>query len=369
MLSQITTALALCTALSTLPPERQQQALQAQVAAEPVPVSIYVMGGTLPEPIAAATGLADPNSRRKLTADTPLRIASNTKTFVAATVLRLHERGRLDLDAAIGSLLDPELVKLLSDDGFKPDVITVRHLLSHSAGLYDHGGDPRYIEAVLNEPGRAWTRKDLVRLSMQYADPQAAPGVEFRYSDTGYILLGDIVERVTGRTLAAAVRELLHFDALGLTSTWWEVFEQPRAGIEPRARQFIDDVDATDVHASFDLYGGGGLVMSSRDLAKFMAALFDGRVFDREETLRTMLKPGTHKGAENYRLGMLVKQVDGREIYFHSGFWGTVVYHDPASKITVAAMTTHRKAFRTSVIPLVEATLGLIPPGPDCKGS
>lgn len=360
------TALALCAALSTLPPARQQQALEAQVMAQPVPVSIYVMGGTLPRPVAAASGFADPDSGRKLTTDTPLRIASNTKTFVAATVLRLHERGRLDLDAAIAPLLDPELVKLLRDDGYKPDVITVRQLLSHSAGLYDHGGDPRYIETVLKDPRHVWSRKELVKLSMHYADPQAAPGVEFRYSDTGYILLGDIIERVTGQSVSAAVRELLRFDALGLTSTWWEVFEQPPPGVAPRARQFIDDVDATDVHASFDLYGGGGLVMSSRDLARFMAALFEGRVFEHEETLHTMLKQGAHKDAQNYRLGMLVKQIDGREIYFHSGFWGTVVYYDPATKLTVAAMTTRRKAYRTNVVPLVETVLGLTAPGSGC---
>lgn len=354
--------LALCASLGTQPADRHQQALQKLVADQSVPVSLYATGAGLPRPVAAATGMADPNSGRKLTPDTPLRIASNTKTFVAATVLRLHEQGRIDLDAPIGPLLDPALVRLISNDGYEPDIITVRQLLSHSAGFYDHGADPRYIATALKEPSHVWTRKEQVQLSTTYGDPLSTPGTEFKYSDTGYILIGDIVERLTGKPLASAVRQSLRFDELGLKSTWWEVAEPAPAGAEARAHQFIDDVDATNVHASFDLFGGGGLVMSPRDLATFTAALFEGRVFERKETLQTMLQRGPHRGAEQYRLGMIVKQVNGREVYFHSGFWGTVVYYDPASKIAVAGMTTRRSAFKSSVIPAVESALGICGP-------
>nr|WP_298721182.1 serine hydrolase domain-containing protein [uncultured Steroidobacter sp.] len=366
MIIKLVSMLALCTSLGTLPPDRQEPTLQSLVAEQPVPVAIYVTGAGMPRPAAAATGLADPSSGRPLTVDTPLRIASNTKTFVAATVLRLHEQNRIDLDAAIGPLLDSTLTGLLKADGFDPNAMTVRQLLSHSAGLYDHGGDPRFIAAVLSDPNHVWTPRELVQLSMTYADPQAAPGVEFRYSDTGYILLGNIIERLTGQPLATVVRQSLRFDALGLTSTWWEITERQPAGAQPRARQFFDERDATDVHASFDLFGGGGLLMSARDLATFMAALFEGRVFDRKETLQIMLQQGSHRGAEGYRLGMIVKHVAGREVYFHSGFWGTVVYYDPASQTAVAGVTTRRSAFRSNVTPLVEAVLGLQPLSADC---
>src|SRR5690606_21877984 len=154
-----------------------------------------------------------------------------------------------------------------------------RHLLSHSGGLYDHGSDPRFEAAMRSDPSHKWTRSSLIGLLTEYADPQTAPGTEFRYSDDGYILLGDIVERVTGKNLAAAVREQCELDRLGLRSTYWEVFEQPRTDALPRARQFLGDTDVTGVDASFDLYGGGGIVMSPRDLAHFFEALFEGRVF------------------------------------------------------------------------------------------
>jgi D-alanyl-D-alanine carboxypeptidase len=322
----------------------QAATLDATVAAQSHPTAMFITGAGVSEPHGAAAGDAGPG--QTLTADTPLRIASNTKTFVAASVLRLWEQGRIDLDAPIGPLLTPALDALLRDDGYATDRITVRQLLSHSAGLYDHGGDPRFIQAVLADRSHVWTREELVRLSMTYADPQSAPGTEFRYSDTGYILLGDIVERITGQSIGRSVRELIGFDRLGLHSTWWEVMEPAPAGVLRRAHQSLGDVDATDVHASMDLYGGGGLLMSTRDLATAFAAIFDGRVFERPETLREMLWQGPHRGAEGYRLGVFVKQVGGRELYWHSGFWGTHVYYAPDSRVAVAGMTTNQDAYR-----------------------
>lgn len=338
-------------------------ALQQSLASEKRPMTVFVTGEGVAEPWGAAAGLADPESGRALTVDTPLRIASNTKTFTAATLLRLWEQGRIDLDAPIGPLLTPALEALLRADGYATDRITVRQLMSHSGGLYDHGGDPRFIKSVLAAPGHQWTREEQVRLSMGYADPQSAPGTEFRYSDTGYILLGDIVERITGKPLAAAVREQLRLDKLGLRSTWWEVAEAAPRGVAERADQALGETDATGVHASMDLYGGGGLVMSARDLATFAAALFEGRIFDRPETLKEMLWQGPHKGADQYRLGIFVKKAGGHDYYWHSGFWGTVVYYDPAKRVAVAGMTTNQDGFKP-LLGIVERTIGAAPPAP-----
>lgn len=341
-------------------PSGQAIALEQRLAAEPNAMAMYVTGAGVATPYSAARGMADAARNRPLTVDTPLRIASNTKTFVAVTVLRLWEQGRIDLDAPIGPLLTPALDALLRGDGYATDRITVRHLLSHSSGLYDHGSDPRYIQAVLADPGHVWTREELVRLCTSYADPQSPPGTAFRYSDTGYILLGDIVERITGQSLAQAVREQVGFERLGLRSTWWEIAEPTPAGTLPRARQWLGTTDATDVHPSMDLYGGGGLLMTTRDLATFFAALFEGRVFDRPETLREMLWRGPHRGADIYRLGIFVKRIGDREVYWHSGFWGTHAYYAPDTRVAVAGMTTNQESYRR-LIQLVEDTVTAAP--------
>ncbi|HEY0116792.1 MAG TPA: serine hydrolase domain-containing protein [Allosphingosinicella sp.] len=347
--------------MSILPAAAKQPQLQARVAGESWPVAVYVTGPG--EPYGAAAGLADPAAGRPLTVDTPLRIASNTKTFVAATVLRLWEQRRIDLDAPIAPLLTPALDAILRADGYATDRITVRHLLSHSGGLYDHGGDPRYIEAVLADPSHVWTREELVRLATTYADPPSAPGTEFRYSDTGYILLGDIIERITGKNLAAAVREQLRLDRLGLAATWWERFEAAPAGAM-RARQFLGARDATDIDPSMDLYGGGGLLMSARDLATFFAALFEGRVFDRPETLREMLWHGPHRGARMYRLGIFVRQIGDREVYWHTGFWGTAAAYSPATRIAAAAVSTNQDAYPRLQALVQQVAAGQAPAAP-----
>lgn len=329
--------------------------LQKSVDDAARPTAIFVTGRGVPTAYGAASGEADVGIA--LTVDTPLRLASNTKTFVAATALRLWETGRLDLDAPIGGLLSVPLARLLEADGYDTRRITVRQLLTHSAGLYDHAGDPRFIQTSVAQPDRRWTREDLVRLATEYGDPRSAPGTEFRYSDTGYILLGDIIERVTGRDIAAAVRAELGFDRLGLTSTWWEVMETPPSGAAPRARQWLGEVDATDIHASMDLYGGGGLVMSVRDLATFAAALFEGRVFERADTLKEMFWKGPHQGADQYRMGVFVKRVGDQDFYWHSGFWGTLVYYAPSSGVAVAGATTHQGEFG-KMRALVESAAG-----------
>lgn len=304
---------------------------------------------------AAATGLADAETGRAMTVDTPVRVASVTKTLVAATLLRLWEQHRIDLDAPIDSLLSPKLENLLRNDGFDTRRITIRHLLGHSAGLDSYSSDDRFREAVLAEPRRIWTPEDQVRLTMEYADPLGAPGKAFHYSDTGYVLLGDIIVRLTGLDLATAVRRELRLMKLPLNATWWESLEVAPPSAGPRARQYVDEVELTNVHPSIDLYGSGGLVMSARDVAIFFSALFSGRIYDRPETLQEMLRPGQHEGAERYRLGIFAKRIGDQDLYCHGGVWGIMACYSPSTRTAVAGVTTHRDAY-DPLIDIVQAT-------------
>jgi D-alanyl-D-alanine carboxypeptidase len=338
----------------------QREVLTAALREQSAAMAVFVAGKNVASPWGIATGMADASSGRPLTIHTPLRVASNTKTFVAATVMRLWEQGAIVLDAPVASLLTPTLERLLTSRGYRTDKITVRHLLSHSAGVFDHADDPRYFEDVLADPTHRWTREEQVGLSCHYAGPISEPGKVYEYSDTGYVLLGDIVERVTRAPLAESVRHQLRFAERGLSSTWWELVESQPAGTEPRARQFLDDkavTDVTDLSATLDLYGGGGLVMSVRDLATFQQDLFEHRVFDNPATLAEMLRQGDHEGAEEYRLGMSVKRVSGRECFSHTGYWGTAVYYSPDAGVSIAGFTTHR-AGRPALVALLEAALG-----------
>lgn len=350
----------LCLSLQPVAPAFAQairrDQLQTEVASDPRPMALFVTGKGVGSPFGvAAAGKAGAAAIPALDPATPVRVASNTKTFVAATVLRLWERGRIDLDAAIGPLLTPRLDELLRSGGYDTARITLRQLLSHSAGIYDHAQDERYLPLVLSQPGKRWTREDQVRLAVMWGKPLDPPGTAFHYSDTGYILVGDIIERITGQSLGQAVRTQLRLDRLKLRSTWWEILEDKPRRAPARARQFIGDAEVTGLDASVDLHGGGGLVMSAKDLATLMAALFEGGLFDRPGTLKEMLWQGPHKGADGYRLGVFVKHADGRDYYWHSGYWGTVAYYAPATHIAVAGVTTNQDAYRRLVIAVQKA--------------
>ncbi len=301
-----------------------------------------------------AAGLADPEAGEPMTPAHPVRIASNTKTYVAASVLRLWEDGRIGLDDAIDAYLPAALLELLASGGYAPDTITIRHLLTHTSGLDDHGTD-RYAAQIMADPNHRWTRAEQLRLCIEDGRRQGDPGAVYRYSDTGYVLLGEILEREMGTDLADAVWGLIDRDALGLSATWFETLEPPPAGVADRAHQFYGDADVTAFDPSFDLWGGGGIVATVGDMARFTRGLFEGRVFRRPETLRTMLTTfdgarapegwdgsGVPPGA--YRMGVWVLEHDGLTLHRHTGFWGTTATWIPELDLVLAATVNQHEA-------------------------
>lgn len=302
-----------------------------------------------------AAGFADPENRTLMTPANPVRIASNTKTYVAATVLRLAESGRIDLDTAVADHLPAEFVELLESDGYDPAAITVRHLLTHTGGLFDHGDAEAYTEAIIADPTHHWTPAEQIGALVEWGDKLGEPGEIYSYSDSGYVLLGVIVEQITGQRLAEAVRELVGFDRLGLSATWWEIVEEPPEGSKERAHQFLGDLDVTDFVPYFDLYGGGGIATTMGDLARFHGALFRGEVYTEPKTVEIMLS--TLDGIEAsptaderslppgaYRMGVWVLETEGTTTYHHTGFWGTMAVHVPELDLTLAATANQNQA-------------------------
>src|SRR4051812_38551923 len=276
------------------------------------------------------------------------RIASVTKTFTAASVLRLVETRQLGLDDPIAAHLAPATVALLRGGGYDPEAIHVRHLLMHTSGLYDYASDPKFVEYALTHGRHHWTRAEQVRFAMTHGKPYAPPGKEFHYADTGYVLLGEIVERATGRPLGNAFRRVLGFGKLGLADTYLESLEPRPQAARPRAHQYYQRIDATGFDPSFDLYGGGGLVSTVGDLARFYRALLHGQVFQKRATLRTMLgKPNSRRIAD-LGMGIFSNRIGGpggEDCWGHSGFWGTTVMHCPASDVTVALTVDQAENF------------------------
>jgi D-alanyl-D-alanine carboxypeptidase len=284
---------------------------------------------------------------RPLSPDDPFRIASTQKPFTAAAILRLVEDHRLSLDDKIAPYLPPDLVHkihVFQGVDYGPQ-ITIRHLLGHTSGLNSHDECNSFLVKVGTRPRHYWTPREEIEEMIRCGDPLFRPGTGFHYSDTGYVMLGLVLSRITGKSYAGALRDLLPIDALGLDRTWHELLEPAPPGSGPRAHQYFAAVDLTGWNPSFDSWGGGGYVSTGRDLARFIRALFEGRVFKRAETLslmkrRTAIRPGSQgHGTDGYGLGLTHFVIAGVECWGHPGFWSSVMLYCPALDLALGATT------------------------------
>lgn len=271
------------------------------------------------------------------------RIASLTKTFVAAALIRLVEDRKLQLDQPISSLLTTSTRVQLEMAGYNTQKITVSHLLSHAAGLHDHSSAPEFYAAITADPTHQWTRFEQLALALQ-KPPLGPPGKIRRYSDTGYVVLGEILEQKTGRPLSEVVPALLGFDAIGLRHTYWETAVDGQLTKVPvnRVHAYQDGADTAAINAGYDLLGGGGLVSTTSDLVTFYEALFTGDVFKTEQGVSLMITAVAKKGgsfATRYAHGIYrLPGTGAATCWGHPGHWGLLAAscQTPKGRVTFA---------------------------------
>ncbi len=309
-------------------------------------ISIAIIAPDVDVHWTGAAGYDTTEKDQKLSADQPFRVASVTKTYVAAAILRLYETGAISLNDPIAKYISEAHKKLLIEDGYDPEKITIKQCLYHRSGLYDYAMDASYMNAAFQQQDKRWTRTEQIQYAMKYGDPLGTPGSVYSYSDTGYILLGEIIEKVQGDELANALRTLLSYDKLKLNSTWLESLEDRPQGLPRPVHRYHEGMDFTAWDNSIDLYGGGGIASTTEDMAVFFNGLFNGKVFDKEETLTLMLtKPeelSNQKDNTDYRMGLRRALVEeGVELFMHDGFWGTLWVHIPDYNCTITTNYTN----------------------------
>jgi peptidoglycan/LPS O-acetylase OafA/YrhL/CubicO group peptidase (beta-lactamase class C family) len=244
-----------------------------------------------------ASGVADRDAGAAMQTATRLRVGSLSKMFTAVVVMQLVEEGAIELDAPVSTWL-PDLLP-------NGDAVTVRQLLQHTSGLYDYLEDRRFVAQAYEEPERIWEPRELVEYATEFP-PSFAPGAEnsWDYSSTNYVVLGMIVEEVTGRSLAEELRERV-LTPLALEAT----FSVPQERVSgPQARGYSKSDDQTEVAMSF-AYGSANIVTTADDLRLFGDALFAGQLLE-PETLAQMEEFVDGKGRYNmpalaYGLGLM----------------------------------------------------------------
>ena len=275
---------------------------------------------------------------------TGFRIASISKQFTAAAILLLMEEGRLSLD-------DP-LARFIPDFP-RADIMTLRQLLSHTAGLDDYLSG-RHADMLTTAQTHDYTQQGLLE-AIKTSDPlfRCPPGMKWVYSNTGFALLGIVVERLSGLSLAAFCRQRL-FGPAGMTRTAIDPLnaDDPDTCEGHRANRSLRDGFGQVWPVSPSFAGGsGGLRSTSADLCRWHSAMMRGQIL-KPESLVTMLTPARLKdGAfaldrENtrspgYGLGMRLGFIGAQPFFTHSGringFTGQLMTL-PLEHLTVATL-------------------------------
>ena len=275
------------------------------------------------------------------------RIASMSKTFTATVVLQLVEEGKLGLDKSVAEQLpDRSYVRFekLVRNGYGRK-ITVRQLLTHTSGLADYISDERFVAGVMNHPQTQWSPKMIFEKYYEYGldrEERFPPGQGFYYSDTNYVLLGLLIEHITGQSLAKNYRERIT-GPLAMQNTFLEFYEAPR-GKSPMSYPYHELVSTQEVNTSFD-WGGGGLVSTVEEIDRFLRALLQGKLFQKKATLNTMLSFRPEADARfalglpgsEYGMGIRRLSFEKRTLIGHSGSWGCIMYYDPAQDLSIVA--------------------------------
>jgi D-alanyl-D-alanine carboxypeptidase len=267
-----------------------------------------------------AGGVAELGTTRAVPLDGRFRAGSVTKTFVATVVLQLVGEGRLRLDDTVESRLPGVL-----PDGHR---ITVRHLLNHTSGLFD------YVRTLPMPPGpeflgnrwRTWTPAELVQRAVANPPTSDRPGSAYAYSNTNYLLLGQIIEKVTGRPYGEEIeRRIIQPLRLGGTAvpgTSPGIRGPHPHGYVPAQRDGeMVLLDYTKMNPS--VFGAAGeMISTTGDLNQFFAALLGGRLLP-PHLLAEMKTPGVQGGT--YGLGLAWRDTTcGIRVYGNDG--GTLAY-------------------------------------------
>lgn len=287
-----------------------------------------------------AAGFSDENKSNNLKKEQPVLIASNTKTYISASILKLVENKKLQLDQSIQNIISEKTRDELMKAGYDVKAISVRHLLSHTSGISDYVTE-EYFNAIDKDKQHKWTRDEQIALAMKIAEPKT-PGDSFAYGDINYLLLSEILENKTQKDFYTAVRELLAFDKNNLQHTWFINLEEKPKNTLDLAHQYATKYawDSYRIDPSWDLYGGGGLAANAKDMALFFQLLFEGKIIKDKALLSEMYRYVLPKEvSRNYCLGLYhLPSFFGNQAFYHGGWWGTDVIYLPKYNTTIAVV-------------------------------
>ena len=302
----------------------------------------------------AGSGTTELGTQNRPGADTHFRIASVTKTMTAAVILQMAQEGKLNLGDPVSKYV-PGVPN--------GDTITIAELLEMRSGLYSFTDDPELTESLDHDPTRVWTPQEILDMAFAHP-PNAPPDTVFEYSNTNYMLLSLIAEKVDGKPLGAVMHDRL-FEPLGLKNTTFPastsisipepyshgylygstghvMLGTPYTPEEKASAEAgtVQPTDYTGINYSWAA-GAGAVISTSNDLATWMQALVGGRVLNAEyqriwfDSVQLEDPSNPNRG---YGYGIVKNSWGPNTIYLHGGEtpgYNTQAFVDPANQTTL----------------------------------
>ena len=299
--------------------------------------------------------------------DTPFYTASIGKTFTATAIAVLEEQGKLSFNDKINKYLSEEIMDglhVLEGTEYSND-ITVSQLLQHTSGLPDYfegetiDGSPNVMELIFNDMTRFWNPLETIMFTKEKMIPLFAPGTDYHYSDTEYVLLGFIVEKLSEMPLENFFISNF-FEPLNMRNTSMNLRSEPLSKTPQSADFYVGDFESGNMKSLSSDWAGGGLLSTTSDLVKFQLALNKGEIVS-EKTLEKM-QNWTHetKGMYyGYGLRKIVFQelfpgLPKLEIIGHSGSTASFMYYCPSLDVYLAGSLNQTEEVKNSVILMVK---------------
>ena len=285
-----------------------------------------------------ATGFSNKEKGKKAKTKNLFEIGSASKMFTAIAVLQLVEKGKLSLNTPINKFFPDGKIKNLANFKGKNywDKVTVEMLLNHTSGFIDYlnvYGDDEKALKIFSVKGKVYASEELIDLAIAHGDANFIPGEKFKYCNTGYIILGDIISKLSGMNWRDYIQKNI-FDKVGMKNTYFG----SRLSKRVKRRMMRGYFKTKPSFMPPTLAGSAGEIVScTKDLEKFLLAWHGGKLYLRPETLQMQQTKGFHQMYEQSKAltyGYGVMQIAG--YYGHGGqtfgFQSFVTYN-PKKKI------------------------------------
>ena len=259
-------------------------------------------------------GLADVENGTPITTDTIFHLGSVGKQFTAMGIMMLAEQGLIHYDDPIGSYL-PELE-------WMGDEVTVRRLLHHTSGILGYDDSDEIYDALVASADLP-TNNDLLNVLAEVGDFQSDPGEEYSYSNTGYDILGALIERVSGQTYSEFMNDKI-FMPLGMAHTFAMPNSQHLSGKNVAASYYFEDGESWAYEPDpLDMLSGSGSIYSTvGDMFLFDQALYTDELVSQETLAEAFVSGALNNGEETeYGFALDLGDYAGETYVGHSGAW------------------------------------------------